>query len=399
MKCVLMNKNTEVLIADYNSVSKFFDKIIEVKNIDYAPYILKSFYKEFDFDNNPFRTNLSEWYKGRGIPSWRDKIDLLLHRLDITTPSELLDKAFGLSLSDQYWLKPYDSNIKYDDINFFDHDFDYSEFLEASLSLNSKTIKKEESLKTPNNTTDGMLKKAWIIEDDIRYLLKGGYKNEILQPFNEVLASMICEKLGFNHVPYTIDTYKDTVVSKCPCFINKDTEFITCHQIKNDMKRYESNEDYEDYIKILEENGIKDARIKLENMYILDFLIMNEDRHLNNFGIIRDVNTLKWLDVAPIFDNGHSLRIEYYDEEELIISGHGRLFYEVKPFDEIIKVVKDIKRIDIKKIEDLPHEFDELLHKYQSITCISDKRIYRLCILLQRQINKLKSMIESKTIK
>lgn len=204
MKCVLMNKNTEVLIADYNSVSKFFDKIIEVKNIDYAPYILKSFYKEFDFDNNPFRTNLSEWYKGRGIPSWRDKIDLLLHRLDITTPSELLDKAFGLSLSDQYWLKPYDSNIKYDDINFFDHDFDYSEFLEASLSLNSKTIKKEESLKTPNNTTDGMLKKAWIIEDDIRYLLKGGYKNEILQPFNEVLASMICEKLGFNHVPYTI---------------------------------------------------------------------------------------------------------------------------------------------------------------------------------------------------
>lgn len=37
---------------------------------------------------------------------------------------------------------------------------------------------------------------------------------------------------------------------------------------------------------------MKDARAKIENMYILDFLIMNEDRHLNNFGIIRDVNTL-----------------------------------------------------------------------------------------------------------
>ena len=37
---------------------------------------------------------------------------------------------------------------------------------------------------------------------------------------------------------------------------------------------------------------------------------------LNNFGIIRDVNTLKWLDVAPIFDNGEALKIEYYDEEE-----------------------------------------------------------------------------------
>ena len=286
MKCILMNKNIEVLIAEYNENSKFFDKIYEVYNIDYAPYILKSFNIENDINDTPFRTNLSEWFKGRGIPSWRDKLDLLLHRLDITAPSELLDKAFGLSLSDQYWLKPYNLDINYNEINFFDNDFDYGEFLEASLSKNSKIITNEKSLKTPNNTTDGMLKKAWIIENGTRYLLKGGYKNELLQPFNEVLASEICKRLGFNYVEYTLDTYKDMVVSKCPCFINKDTELITCYQIKNDMKRYDSKEDYEEYIKVLEENGIVDAREKLENMYILDFLIMNEDRHLNNFGII-----------------------------------------------------------------------------------------------------------------
>ena len=149
-----------------------------------------------------------------------------------------------------------------------------------------------------------MLKKAWIIENKTRYLLKGEYKNELLQPFNEVLASEICHRLGFAHACYTIDIYKDMAVSKCPCFIDKDTELITCYQIKNDMKRHNSKEDYEVYIKVLEENGITDARIKIENMYILDYIIMNEDRHLNNFGIIRDVNTLKWLDVAPIFDNG-----------------------------------------------------------------------------------------------
>ena len=389
-----MNKNTEVLVAEYNTVSKFFDRIIEVKNIDYAPYILKSFYIKDDINDTPFRTNLSEWFRGRGIPNWRDKLDLLLHRLDISAPTELLDKAFGLSLSDQYWLKPIDSNLKYDDINFFDNDFDYAEFLEASLSLNSKIVKKETSLITPNNTTDGMLKKAWIIEDGTRYLLKGGYKNEILQPFNEVLASMICDKLGFNHVPYTLDVYKDTVVSKCPCFINKDTELITAYQIRNDMKKHDNTDDYEEYIKKLEENGISNAREKVENMYILDFLIMNEDRHLNNFGIIRDVNTLKWLDVAPIFDNGMALNIPYYDENEVIISGNGRFFYEVKSFDEIIKVVRNIKRIDVSKLSDIPEEFDKLLHKYQSITKMSDKRIYRLCVLLNRQINKLKKIIE-----
>ena len=385
MKCILMNKNTEVLVAEYNTVSKFFDRIIEVKNIDYAPYILKSFYVKDDINATPFRTNLSEWFRGRGIPSWRDQLDLLLHRLDI---------AFGLSLSDQYWLKPFNSNIKYDDMNFFDHDFDYAEFLEASLSLNSKIVKKETSLITPNNTTDGMLKKAWIIENGTRYLLKGGYKNEILQPFHEVLASMICDRLGFNHVPYTLDVYRDTVVSKCPCFINKDTELITAHQIRNDMKRHNNTDDYEEYIKKIEENGIPNAREKIENMYILDFIIMNEDRHLNNFGIIRDVNTLKWLDVAPIFDNGMALNIPYYDENEVIISGNGRFFYEVKPFDEMIQVVRNIKRIDISKLDDIPECFDNLLHEYQHITHISDKRIYGLCVILQRQINKLKKIIE-----
>ena len=394
MKYTLMNKNTEVLVADYDNATGSFIKIIEVYNINYAPYILKSFYDSNDINNNPFRTNLSEWFKGRGIPSWRDKLDLLLYRLNISAPSELLDKAFGLSLSDQYWIKPDNSDIRYDDINFFDHDFEYSEFMEASLSLNSKTIKSKKTLKTPNNTTDGMLKKAWIIENGTRYLLKGGYKNEVLQPFNEVLASEICKRLGFNHVEYTLDTYKDMVVSKCPCFINKDTELVTANQICNDMVRHDNELDYKEYINELEKKGIENANEKMENIYILDFLIMNEDRHLNNFGIIRDVNTLNWLDVAPIFDNGQSLNIQDYNEEEVMISGHGRLFYEIKPFDEIIKVVKDIKRIDISKLEGVVEWFDELLHKYQNITKMSDRRINRLCILLNRQINKLKKLIE-----
>ncbi len=393
MKCILMNKNTEVLVTEYDETSKFFDKIYEIKNINYAPYILKRFYDVKDIDNSSFRTALSEWFKGRGIPSWRDKLDLLLHRLNITAPYELLDKSFGLSLSDQYWLKPYNSNILYDDINFFDNDFDYAEFMEASLSTNSKSITKEASLKTPNNTTDGMLKKAWIIENNTRYLLKGGYKNETLQPFNEVLASEICKRLGFNHVEYTIDVYKDIVVSKCPCFITKDTEFITCNQIKSNMQHHDNIKDYEDYIKELESHNIENVREKLENMFILDYIIMNEDRHLNNFGIIRDVNTLEWLDVAPIFDNGQSLNLEYYDEEELCVSGNGRFFYQVKPFDEIIKIVKELNRIDVSKLDGIVEWFDDLLHQYQYLTKMSDGRIEKICILLNNQINKLKDLI------
>ncbi len=132
----------------------------------------------------------------------------------------------------------------------------------------------------------------------------------------------------------------------------------------------------------------------MENMYILDFLIMNEDRHLNNFGIIRDVNTLKWIECAPIFDNGQSLNINYYNDDELHISGEGRLFYEIKPFNKIIMIVNDLTRININALNETPEWFDNLLHKYQYITKISDSKINKLCILLNRQINKLRKLID-----
>ena len=389
MKCSLMNKNTEVLVANYDEGIKGFSDIIEIKNINYAPLILKQAYEK----DNHFRLNLNNWFKGRGIPASRDKLDILLARLNISTPEELLDKAFGLSLSDQYWIRAVDSNIHYEDINFFDHDFDSIEFLEISFSNDSKTISSQNSLKTPNNTTDGMLKKAWIIENNKRYLLKGGYKNDILQPFNEVLASMICERLGFNHVVYTLDVVKDKVVSKCECFINKDTEFVPASQIMAQVEKHQNEEDYDEYIKILEEHHIENAREKIENMYILDFLIMNEDRHLNNFGIVREVNTLKWLDIAPIFDSGESLKMIIYDQDEIVLNGEGRLFYRIVPFSTMIKLVKNIERIDPSKLDGVVEEFDELLHQYQNITGISEDRINKLCILLNRQIIKLTEMI------
>ena len=383
MKCTLMNKNTEVLVAEYNDVLKVFTEIYEIKNMDYAPLILFNNYSK----DRKIISVLTDWFKGRGIPSWRDDLDLLLAKLNITSPDELLDKAFGLSLSDQYWVKETNSNLEYKDINFFDHDFKDLEFTNATFG-NEEDNSTKISLISPNNTTDGRLKKTWIIENGKRYLLKGGYKNEVMQPFNEVLASMICEKLGFDHVKYTLDIVNDKVVSKCECFINKNTEFITAHQILSCI--VEKEDAYEEYIKILESKGIDNVRLKLENMFILDYLILNEDRHLNNFGIIRDVNTLKWIDVAPIFDNGQSLNILDYNDEELVINGQGRFFYNVDDFDLIISKIKNIKRFDLSNLNSVVYEFDELLHKYKKITRMTDRRINKICTLLMSRINKLK---------
>ena len=158
------------------------------------------------------------------------------------------------------------------------------------------------------------------------------------------------------------------------------------------IEHYKSTKDFDNYINILEENGIVDARTKLENMYILDYLIINDDRHLNNFGIVRDVNTLKWLDVAPIFDSGKALNISMFEDE--ITNDNGKLFYEEKNFDELIKIVNNPKRIDIEKLNGIDKDFENLLREYKNIAHISDKKISRLCSELNRRIEKYKEIIK-----
>ncbi len=385
MKVILMNKNKEVLIAEYLENLKVFTSIYEILNIEYAPLIINESYKL----NEPLEVSLTEWFKNRGIPEGRDRLDMLMSKLNISTPTTLLDKAYGLSLSDQYWIKPYDEDIKYEDINFFDNDFNDLEFTEATFS-NDVTLSSNITFMTPNNTTDGVLRKTWVIDQGKRYLLKAGLKDEVLQPFNEVLATMICERLGFNHVAYTLDKVKGNIVSKCECFINTDTELIPARQILKGLSDPDKINAYQKYIKILSDNGIENAKEKIDNMFILDYLMLNNDRHLNNFGIIRDVNTLKWIDVAPIFDTGNSLNLIDYTDDEIIIEGNGRFFFNVDKFDNIIKKISDIKRIDFSKLDGVVDDFENLLKKYQSETKMSDKRIERLCIMLDRQISKLK---------
>ena len=136
MKCILMNKNTKVLSAEYHSSLGVFTDVYDIYDIDFAPVILKNVYNK----QENLKVILSNWFKGRGIPLWRDDLDLLLAKLNISAPTELLDKAFGLSLSDQYWIKPYDSRIEYKDINFFEHDFKDTEFIDATFSNNTETI-------------------------------------------------------------------------------------------------------------------------------------------------------------------------------------------------------------------------------------------------------------------
>ncbi|MBU9129423.1 HipA domain-containing protein [Holdemanella porci] len=371
MKCRLMNKHTQVALVEYNEDIQAITNIYEVKNIEYAPL---SFYNTYYNMSISDVKAMNQWFQGRGIPSSRKNLKHLLERLNISNPSDLLNKHFALSLSDQYWIVEEHSRIQWEDINFFTHDFDSTGFLQASLddSVYSYAVQKD-SLKTPNNTTDGMLQKGWIIENDKRVLIKGTYTRFEQEPFNEWLSSQICKRLGFDHCNYIVEWYTikqdKVIVSKCENFINQNEEIISAYDAFQSSKKENTINDYEHYVRILENHGILDARKKITEMFVVDYLTLNVDRHLKNFGIIRNVETLKWERVTPIFDTGQSMCCDEYTQNMDFTHGCGKFFTDAnKDYNAILKSLDmdTIRAIPIQSLKRLSEEYYVFLKSFQS---------------------------------
>ena len=396
MKCILMNKNQKIMLIEYNSYN-VISKIYEIYNIEYAPLAVFNASKN---RSSSLTKTVNDWFRGRGIPSWRKDLEKLLDKLGVSSSVELLNKYYGLSLSDQYWLKDVNSAVKWEDINFFTNDFEYEAYLDASLDSSSKSIVSLDKniFKSPNNTTDGMLQKGWIIESGKRVLVKGTYTSNKEEPINEYLASQICKRLGFDYCNYEVEwSDKTTLISKCNDFINENEELISAYDIYNSEKKPNNISDYEFYIQILEKHNVPNARENMENLFILDYLMLNNDRHLKNFGIIRNVNTLKWEKVAPIFDTGESMQCDKYTDEINFSSGKGKFFSNTdKDYEDILKIIgKNILRVDLSKLKGICDDYRLILEKYQDKLDMSDKRKEKLVSGLNKRITKLSEFISN----
>ena len=185
------------------------------------------------------------------------------------------------------------------------------------------------------------------------------------------------------------------MVSKCNDFISEDEEIISAYDIFTSEKKPNNISDYNFYIGLLEKNNIVNAREAVSNMFIVDYLLMNTDRHLKNFGVIRDVNTLKWLRTTPIFDTGQSMQCDKNTTSMNFNSGEGKFFSDTKKnYEEILDSIGDyLATIDISKLDGLIDEYRSMLEKYQSKTDMSNQRIDKLVNGLKIRISLLEMEI------
>lgn len=161
---------------------------------------------------------------------------------------------------------------------------------------------------------------------------------------------------------------------------------------------HKSPEDlYADYREILNKHEVPRAFEYLTKMFILDYLMINCDRHLGNFGIIRDVNTLKWRSVAPIYDSGQAMGSQKQIYEMNFENAYGTFFTKQnRDFDEILHIVlKEHKSIDYAALYRASQRWIALLHAHQERAYIAEERIERCAQGLHLRIEKLKAYNEN----
>lgn len=250
-------------------------------------------------------------------------------------------------------------------------------------------------LSSPDNTSDGNLKKRWKIIEGNRCLIKGGSNPFRQQPFNEVIATGVMERLRIPHVPYYLTWDKGAPYSVCEDFIDENTDLVPAWHIYQTQQKPNNISVYQHFVNCCEALGIKDIVSFLDRMIVLDYILANEDRHMNNFGVLRNAETLEWLGFAPIYDSGSCLG--YDKTAPQIRSGKDIV---CKPFknhhEEQLKLVSSFDWINLDSLTDVKELIQEKLTCDGAEEYIDEGRIKAIAESAEQRIQALKNLVMNK---
>lgn len=385
MKYTLMHKNHRTLDVEIDNDS---GSIVAAGDVYCAERIPVGISVK---DGKPELQELKAWWSHRSIPISRSGIGKALETMGIGTTSELLTKCMGLSLSDSYWVRPESSDLAWENVNFFDNDFsdDVGNILFGEKSA-SDTI----NMMSPDGSSDGWLKKKWKITDGERVLVKGG-SNFFQEPFNEVIASRIADRLGLNHVTYSIgfEGKNQSPVCICKDFADGSTELISASAVNRVLPTVRNESKYEHFVRCCEFLKIPNITKSLDEMLTLDFIIANQDRHMGNFGVLRNSDTLEYIGFAPIFDCGTSLR---YDTPSVYIDP--ALNVESQPFvsfhDEQIRLVSNPQAFDLSRLVGIEKDIAGIFGDERAAAYIDKARQEKIIGIVTARISRLEQIFD-----
>ena len=178
--------------------------------------------------------------------------------------------------------------------------------------------------KLSNIRYGGSERKLGIIIDDNNYMLKFQKRSHFGKRVNhicEYIGTRIFSYLGFDTQLVFLGLYNNEQVVACKDFITENVLFVPFNDvgestIEDNKELYQYT--YEEIITMLNKNkkltNVKETISIFWEMYIVDALIGNFDRHGGNWGFLKENNKYR---LAPIFDNGSSLFPQMIDEDKM----------------------------------------------------------------------------------
>ena len=370
MKYTLMNKNTPILDLKFDMKGQYISEICSTYNPEFAPLGLVGSKEEIDLDD------LNDWWEDRCVSDSRHNVETILELLQ-KDRYELIIRSMGLSLADQYWIQPENEDLDWEDVNFFTNGL--SDEMGKLFFNKAKSTTDTLNYSSPDWTLNGTLEKRWKSRKGEILLCKKGSEPFYQQPYNEVIASKILKKLGCdNFVKYTLGGSKEAPYCICKSFIDENTEYIPASVLKKITKKQPKETEWEYFLRACKILGIESLMQKyLDYVLPFDYLIGNVDRNYGNFGVIRNVETLDVIGVAPIFDNGNSL---WYND--VLLSQDVKAYPFFFQQEEQIQCVKDKAIFPIERIGGILAECLAPLKK--SIRC-DERRFENIAKGLERR--------------
>lgn len=352
----LMHKDIPVATLDIDGKGRI-RRIVSVSSYEHFPFGTAP----RRGDNNP--SALIRWWDNRRIPMSRDDLRKVY---GVALPEGasthiLLLHCHGLSLSDSYWIREEGSSTRFEDVNFFENDYSYD--LGDAL-FGKKEAGETLNLVSPDATSEGNLKKRWKIIEGKRVLLKSGTPPMNYEVYNEVIASRVYDALGLEHVPYSLIREGDDVYCACPDFVDYSQDFVTAYMIYESSNKANDESMYSFFVRRYEELGIENAEIALWKMLLVDYLLGNEDRHLNNFGLLRDAKTLRFVGVAPCFDTGSCLGFNRTDAELAHLEEVPWKPFKTHAKRNQLSYIREVGWLNACALMTLPQLIDDVCHSF-----------------------------------
>lgn len=367
MKYTIMNFNEE--IAEFNIIKGRFSETLIVEGKVFSPNAKQL-----------LRTDITSWVQNRKPFNKRAQIDKLLSELGIKDLEGYFNTTYGLTLNDALWIKPEcQSKLCWERVNLYKNPF--NELISHFAFEGSGYVKGSTS---PEFGTDGMLPKCWKRVNGGIYLYKGGSAGAInagKEPFSEAYVSQLLEALDIDKrkwVKYECIEYHKKNVSRCKIFTSENIGFKT-QSILGSERTFEKLFEYQMNSKWAEE-------IKL--MYIIDALIVNDDRHLNNYGYLINNKNGTVIGFSPLFDNGAGCITYFYSNSKgVALDREIDRYTDNKVMSSGVSFVEVAKACMTKQMKSRILNLKDF--KFKRVKNDTEQRVYCINRMLQRQIRKI----------